>query len=86
MVFALVFIAIPFAAVGMAWWLAPKHGQEKDDVDMAVLVALHGIRRRTEVFMFRVEVERYAQHVEGQLRKELRELRQREQQLNERGS
>lgn len=78
MVVALVFIGVSAVAVLAAWWLAPKHGQENIETDIDVLVALHGIRRRFDLFMFKAEVTRNAQHAERQIKKELNELRRRE--------
>ncbi len=79
MLFALIFIGIAVVITLAAGWLASKSRPSKIDPEMyAVLVALHRIRRRLDVFLFKVEVQHRAKYAERQLSKELRDLRQRE--------
>jgi hypothetical protein len=72
--FAFIYIGAACAVILLAWWSAPKHKQSKFDPETVdVLVELHRIRRRFDVFLFRVEVERRTQRAERGLREELRE-------------
>lgn len=75
MVFVLVFTCLSLALVLGAWWLMRKRKPTIDFATYSVLVSLHQIRRRLDVFLFKVEVERRAQRAERQLSKELRDLR-----------
>lgn len=77
--FALIFIGVAVVVTVIAWWLAAQSRPSKSDPETyGVLVALHGIRRRFDLFMFKAEVTRNAQHAERQIKKELNELRRRE--------
>ena len=70
----LFFITVAVVVTLIVWWSAPKHKPPKFDPEtVEVLVELHRIRRRFDVFLFKVEVERRTQHAERGLRKELRE-------------
>jgi hypothetical protein len=72
--FALIFIGVAVVVILLAWWLAPGRKQPELDPEMVdVLVDLHRIRRRFDVFLFRGEVERRTQRAERGLREELRE-------------
>lgn len=51
---------------------------QSDAASYQVVVGLHMIRRRFDVFQFRVETRRDAAHVKRQLRDELRDLNKRE--------
>ena len=71
--FALIFIGVAVVAILVAWWQAPGRKQPELDPEMVdVLVQLHRIRRRFDVFLFKVEVERRTQCAERGLRRELR--------------
>lgn len=73
-VFAVVFISVAAVVILVALWRAPHHKQaELDPETVDALVELHGIRRRFDVFLFKVEVERHTQRAERELRKELKE-------------
>lgn len=71
---ALIYIGVGCVVILAAWWRAP--GRKKPELDPGMvdaLVELHRIRRRFDVFLFRVEVERRTQRAERGLSKELRE-------------
>jgi hypothetical protein len=78
--FALIYIGVGCVVVLAAWWLAPGRKKPKAlDPEMTeVLVELHRIRRRFDVFLFRGEVDRRTKYAERQLSNELRRLRERE--------
>ncbi len=78
MLFAFIFIGVA-VAVTLALWLASKSTPSKIDPEMyTVLVALYRIRRRFDVFLFKVEVQHRAKYAERHLSEELRDLRQHE--------
>jgi hypothetical protein len=72
--FALIFVAVAVIVILTAWWQAPgrKHPELAPEM-VDVLVELHRVCGRFDVFLFKVEVERHTQHAERELRKELRE-------------
>jgi hypothetical protein len=75
-VFAVVFISVAAVVILVAWWRAPNHKQAELDLEtVAALVELHRIRRRFDVFLFKVEVERRTQRAERGLQRELHERR-----------
>jgi hypothetical protein len=72
--FALIFIGVACVVIVAAWWLAPGRKQpELNPESVDVLVELHRIRRRFDVLLFKVEVDRRTQRAERGLREELRE-------------
>jgi hypothetical protein len=69
------------SALSGGWFLWRQRRSKPDAATYHVMVALHVIRRRFDVFQFRVEARHDYAHTRCRLGEELNELRRRERQL-----
>jgi hypothetical protein len=77
MVWLVLYCVVTFTLAG-GWWTWRRRKSEVDADSYQVIVALHLIRRRLDVFQFRAEARRDAADLRRQLHDELRDIDRRE--------